>query len=136
MVLFKNRYFQFVEISPVIIECTVFKVEATDEEIYELMAQNDKFLADNIRRITIFRLKDMKLMSADHRILIGNWTKANEEIIKKLTIGIAYMTESIISTMVLNMIFMVQKPVFPHIITKNESEAQQWIKDMLDKEPI
>lgn len=136
MELFKNRYFSLIEISEKVLECNVFNVDATDTEIDDFLSVGSKILAENNRRITIYRLKDIKLMKVEHRLTIGNWTKKNKDIIKKNTIGNVYITDSIISKMVLNLIFLVEKPVFPYLITKDESEAQTWIAGMLKNEPI
>ncbi len=124
---FKNRFFELKELKPNFFECTISAVEPTDAEVKDFLNESDKILKDYNHIGTIYQLENMKLLKADHRIAIGNWTKKNNELIKQKTVCVGYKTDSILGKMVLNGIFIIQKPVFPYLISTNEAEILAWM---------
>ncbi len=132
--LFKNRFFELNEIKPRLFECKIFGIDPSDQEIKEFLDVSDKILAENKRTATIYELSEMKFLKAEHRIAIGNWTKKNNDIIKKNTIAVGYKTDSVLGKMVLNGIFLIQKPVFPHLISTNSNELLKWVEEQMAKD--
>lgn len=133
---FKNRFFEVKELNSIILEYTIFGVDATDEEIQEFMAIMDKVLAERERVASIYKLENMKFLKAEHRIAIGNWTKKQSEQIRKKTICVGYKTDGILGKIVLNGIFLVQKPEFEYRISTNEEEILTWMNEQINKERV
>ncbi len=86
------------------------------------------------RTATIYRIENMKFLKADHRIQIGNWTKKNNELIKKKTICVGYKTDGVLGKMVLSGIFLIQKPLYPYLVSTNETEILNWMEEQIQKE--
>lgn len=136
MYQFKNRFFELKELKPDFFECTVFAVEPTDAEVKDFLNESDKILKERQRTGTIYQLENMKLLKAEHRITIGNWTKKNNDIIKQKTVCVGYKTDGILGKMVLNGIFIIQKPVFPYLISTNETEILAWMDKQFQESKI
>jgi hypothetical protein len=133
---FKNRFFEVTEIQEHLLQYTIFGVEATDQEIQEFMNIMDKVLLERERVASIYKLENMKFLNAEHRIAIGNWTKKQSELIRKKTICVGYKTDGILGKIILNGIFLVQKPEFEYTISTNEAEIMAWMNNRINKERV
>ncbi len=133
---FKNRFFEVKEITEHILQYTIFGVEPSDQEIQEFMNFMDKVLLERERVASIYMLENMKFLKAEHRIAIGNWTKKQSELIRKKTICVGYKTDGILGKIILNGIFLVQKPEFEYTISTNETEIIAWMNERINKERV
>ncbi len=133
---FKNRFFEVKEITEHILQYTIFGVEPSDQEIQEFMNFMDKVLLERERVASIYMLEKMKFLKAEHRIAIGNWTKKQSELIRKKTICVGYKTDGILGKIILNGIFLVQKPEFEYTISTNEAEIMTWMNAHINKERV
>jgi|LakMenE01Jun11ns_1017448.scaffolds.fasta_scaffold9930902_2 hypothetical protein len=131
---FKNRFFEANEIKPNLFEYTIFAVEPTNQELNEWIAFLEKLIVERKRVASIYQLANMKFLKAEHRIAIGNWTKKQVEVIKETTIGVGYKTDGVLGKIVLNGIFLIQKPVYPTLISTKDEEIMSWIEELMAKE--
>ncbi len=131
---FKNRFFEANEIRPNVFEYIIFAVEPTDQELNDWMVFLDKLLVERQRVASIYQMTNMKFLKAEHRIAIGNWTKKQSVPIKEKTIGVGYKTDGILGKMILNGIFLIQKPEYPTLISTKDDEINEWIEDLFKKE--
>lgn len=133
---FKTRFFELKEITPVMVQYTIFGVEPTDTEIQELMDVMDKVLAEKNRVASVYMLENMKFLKAEHRISLGNWIKSRSQEIRKRTVCVGYKTNGILGKIILNGIFLVQKPEFDYIISTNTNEIIEWVNAKLKSENL
>jgi hypothetical protein len=132
----KNRFFELKEVTPQVMEYTIFNVTPTKEEINELTKAMDDVLADKSRVASIFVLDKMRFLKADHLITIGNWMKKEATLINEKTICVGYKTDGILGKIVLNGIFLVQKPEFEYMISSQADRLIDWINTRVESENI
>lgn len=69
-----------------------------------------------------------KYLSSELRIKQGNWLKKNDKLIKDNCLGMAYYIPSMMVRIILNGIFLIQKPACPYVITSTLQEAEAWAR--------
>ena len=89
------------------------------EKVYELVEQFPGL-------VLITDISKGKPLSSEVRIYQGNWNKKHEAFLKQRLNGLVFVNESIIMTIVLKGIFLVQKPPVTHTVVTNLEDALQW----------
>lgn len=129
---YKNEYIE----ATYIVEKNVIKVTFSEIEPDEkLFAKYLKFLEDiyanKNKIILIYDSSKAKYLASDLRIKLGNWFKSNAEVVKKYNHHTVFIINSMMIRMVLNGIFLVEKPVYKYDIVGTYEEAQKIMTEKL-----
>lgn len=129
---YKDEYIE----AQYIIEKKVIKVTFSEiEPDSKLFDKYIKFLdnvyAKNEKIILIYDSSKAKYLASDLRIKLGNWFKSNAEIVKKYNHHTVFIINSMMIRMVLNGIFLVEKPVYKYDIVGTFEEAQKIMNEKL-----
>lgn len=129
---YKDEYIE----ATYIVEKNVIKVTFSEIEPDEkLFAKYLKFLEDiyanKNKIILIYDSSKAKYLASDLRIKLGNWFKTNAEVVKKYNHHTVFIINSMMIRMVLNGIFLVEKPVYKYDIVGTSEEAQKIMTEKL-----
>ncbi|TAF72894.1 MAG: hypothetical protein EAZ53_14595 [Bacteroidetes bacterium] len=129
---YKDEYIE----ATYIVEKNVIKVTFSEIEPDEkLFAKYLKFLEDTYANknkiILIYDSSKAKYLASDLRIKLGNWFKSNAEVVKKYNHHTVFIINSMMIRMVLNGIFLVEKPVYKYDIVGTFEEAQKIMNEKL-----
>lgn len=129
---YKDEYIE----ATYIVEKNVIKVTFSEIEPDEkLFAKYLKFLEDiyanKNKIILIYDSSKAKYLASDLRIKLGNWFKSNAEVVKKYNHHTVFIINSMMIRMVLNGIFLVEKPVYKYDIVGTSEEAQKIMTEKL-----
>lgn len=104
----------------------------TEDQLEAFLEELSDFYASNKQIVVIYYLGALKSMPSKVRIQLGHWIKENNELVKSSVLGTCYVIPNIISRLMINSIFLVQKPSWNHKVTPNEEEAIKWAKTILE----
>ena len=124
---FSNSFFSVSFAEPWLVVFELSDKESSDVEFNEFIHWHQKVIDHQSNLCLIYKASKVKYISASHRIKIGQWTKNNVEAIKSKIPGVAYCINSSMAKLILNGIFLVQKPVYPYEIFSDEAKALEWL---------
>lgn len=113
-------------------------IKATFSEIEPNAAQFDKYLkflediyAKKQKFILVYDSSKAKYLASELRIKLGVWFKSNSEVVKTYNHHTIFIINNMMIRMVLNGIFLVEKPVYKYDIVASLDEAQKIINEKL-----
>lgn len=129
--VFENNYFRYSddEFPKIYIELT--GELPTDKEFDEFVQYHDKYMSFNKPIVITYKADRLRFMKAEHRIKIGKWTKNNIPKITENVLGVGYVMNSFGAKLILNGIFIIQKPIWPYFISSKSEEVENWISEKL-----
>jgi hypothetical protein len=127
----KNAFVTFDLSNPQCVRVIYHAHEPTHAEIDEFVAFAAKVLQENRDFVIVSDVTKLKYLSSEHRIKLGNWIKSHHLLIKERCLGTVYVVSSAIGRMILNGIFLVNKPVIPRTLVASMAEADKWAAERL-----
>lgn len=129
---YKDEYIE----ATYLIENSVIKVTFSEIEPDEILfGKYLKFLEDiyakKYKIILIYDSSKAKYLASDLRIKLGNWFKTNAEKVKNYNHHTVFIINSMMIRMVLNGIFLVEKPVYKYDIVATMEDAQKIMSEKL-----
>ncbi|MDX2191657.1 MAG: hypothetical protein SFY32_17525 [Bacteroidota bacterium] len=119
----KNKFFTFTDKNKPILEFIFTGNEPVENEVDEMIKCQNFAISQDYKSIVIYRAEKVKYLSADTRIKLGKWNKENKELIQsKITFVILHM-HGMFGKMILNAIFLIQKPLYPYAIVTSAEEV-------------
>jgi tRNA (Thr-GGU) A37 N-methylase len=70
-------------------------------------------------------------MMAKNRIKIGTWLKEMSPLIKRSALGVAYVSQNILTNLILKGIFLVKSPEWPNKICNSIADAEKWANEII-----
>lgn len=131
---FENNYFSYSDESHPLVVFELTGNEATDKEMDEFIQYHDICIDTEQPIKVLYKAEKLKYISAQHRIKLGNWTKKNMNALQDKVTGVGYKLNGVVGKIILNGIFMIQKPVFPYKISDNLEKLEQWFKELTHKQ--
>jgi len=126
-----RKYHSRENISEDIVYIKYAAIEPTDEEFEQYL--NDLYIIyDNPEQfVIILDGSDTKFLPARLRIRQGLWLKENEELIKKQCIAQVFVIPNLIVKMILQGIFLVQKPIVDYFVFTKKEEALEKANELI-----
>ncbi len=125
----KNHFFEFTDKNYPLME---FKLTGNNPAAHDV----DKFIecqsfciSQNDQVIVVFKASKMKYLPAEARIKLGNWNKANKELLKKRIKSCAFVTDSFFGKMMLKAIFLIQEPPFDYSVLYTDDQLKEWLTE-------
>ena len=114
---------------PIVIVYTDKKT-LTEAEIDEyLQIMTDYYTKNKGKDIfIIYDISILKALDARNRIKIGRWLEEQEETIKNAVAGVCYVQTNILQKVILQGIFAIKTPVWPHKVVRSIEEGIDWAK--------
>jgi hypothetical protein len=107
------------------------KAEATSKEFRQFLKDLLDLYLSGERFITIFDASKAKVMPFELRIRQAIWIKENQKQVAKAMIHNIYVLPNSFQRVVLNSIFLIQRPLAPYSIVKSIDEALAFAKKEL-----
>ncbi len=97
-----------------------------DEALQFVRSQEEKFVA-------VYDLTHVKLVSPEIRAGFGKWMETHQEEFRNHLAGIAYVSPSMITSVVLKTIFLVSPPPASHyVVVSTLPEAVTWSRTVIE----
>lgn len=128
----KNAYASFDLSNPKCIRVVYSAKEPTKQELEEFLAFSTKILLEYKNFVIVSDVSKMKYLASEHRIKLGNWLKKHDTLIKERCLGTVYVVSSSIGRIILNGVFLVNKPLIPRVIVPSMAEAEDWARKRLE----
>jgi hypothetical protein len=134
--VFKNNYFTYSddEFPKVYIELS--GEMPSDKEFDEFVQYHDQYMSFNKPIVITYKADRLRFMKGEHRIKIGVWTKNNIAKINENVLGVGYVMNSFGAKLILNGIFIIQKPIWPYLISSKSEEIENWISEKLKENEV
>lgn len=116
-----------------IVIITVLKENPSPEEMTACFLDMDKIYLGESKRFLIYDFTKIKYLPAKYRIQIGSYLKKNIIEGRKRIIGSAYIIKNQIDKLLLNGVFLIQKPQWPTKIVANMHEAKECAQTILSQ---
>lgn len=100
--------------------------DAEPKSVPEFQSYLDQMLQiykENEKLVLIFDSTKTKYLSAEYRILQGNWLKTNKDLISKVAQRMIFIIPSIAINLLFKTILSIQPLPAPHIVLKTMEEA-------------
>lgn len=106
-----------------------------EEMINDYLNQMIEYYKNNQGKniVIIYEISIIKAIDAKARIKIGEWLKANSEIINNAVAGVCYVQKNILQKIILDGIFTVKSPDWEHKVVTSLEEGILWGKEILKK---
>jgi hypothetical protein len=134
--IFRNDCFLFDDSQFSFISFYLNGKEFTDSALDDFIAKSESILAYSNPVVVLYKTENFKYLFSEHRIKLGLWMKANIEPIKKNVLAVGYHVNSVFGKMLLNGIFLVQKPVTPYIVSSDEAEILAFFEKYLEEAQV
>jgi hypothetical protein len=118
---------------PIVVVYTDYK-DLNESQVEKYLNQMTEFYQKNISKgvVIIYDISILRAVSAKGRIRVGEWLRENTELIKSAVAGVCYVQNSVFQKVILEGIFAVKKPEWPHKVVKSVSEGKEWAKVLLE----
>jgi hypothetical protein len=100
-------------------------------EFEEYLEASLKVMLTDKDFVVISDISKMKYLKSEFRIRQGNFFKKHEKKIAEVCLGTAYIVPSVIGRMILNGIFLINKPATPSAVVSSLAEAEKWTADRI-----
>ena len=111
----------------------VFTGENANDENFPFYMQEVKDVYEKKNKVVIiFDASNAVMPAMKYQKMQGDWLKNNDQLMKDYCLGTAYIIPNIIIRNVLKAIFTFQKQPVPYIISQNNDDANNWVKEKLD----
>ena len=131
MFSYNDEYFTVEPLADNVIKYKLSEKESTDESIKKYLEILDQVFSLEKRYIAVYDTSKSKFMSANHRIQLGAWTKLNKQKIIDYNHCTIFLVTSLMFRIVLNGIFVVEKPVYDYSIVGSEAQMLSVIEEKL-----
>ncbi len=104
--------------------------EASKADVEEHMHESYEFVQSQTQMfVSVYDLTNLKYLSSEARIQLGEWTKQNKALFQKHIAGVAYYSPSVVTSMLLKGIFLISPPPTVYIIAGSIEEALTWARE-------
>lgn len=83
--------------------------------------------------VVVYDISLLKAINSKGRIKIGEWLKENTFLIKNAVAGLCYVQTNVFHKIILQGIFAIKNPEWPHKIVQSINEAVEWGKSILNE---
>ncbi len=105
----------------------VLDKKPTSKEVDDYIAYTELLYAQPTPFVMIIEFpKKTIVLNAKERIKFGNWIRDNTELMRKCK-ACAFLLANPLMNIVIKGIFLIQTPVYDHIVTNTETKAKEWI---------
>ena len=108
------------------------KAEPTEEEFNSYLKTMYDIYSTNKNIVIIYDTRNTKYLKAGFRIELGKWLKQNRVLINESVSGVIYLVSSPITKVVLQGIFLIQKPIWKNKIVTGLDNALEKANDFLN----
>jgi hypothetical protein len=130
-----SKFFSHQIIVPNILLITVQPIAPSDRDVQDylnlLLSTARRFSDQNKKGGLILDISNAKYLNAEQRILIGQAIKANSQLLNDGFVSLAYITTSVVSSVVIKGINLIQPPPIPYRVCITLMDAFKWTEQML-----
>ena len=127
----QNNFVTIDSTNPQCIRVTFSDKEPTMAEFEEYLEASLKVMLTDKDFVVISDISKMKYLKSEFRIRQGNFFKKHEKKIAEVCLGSAYVVPSVIGRMILNGVFLINKPATPSAVVSSLAEAEKWTPERL-----
>ncbi len=127
----QNNFVTIDSTNPQCIRVTFSDKEPTMAEFEEYLEASLKVMLTDKDFVVISDISKMKYLKSEFRIRQGNFFKKHEKKIAEVCLGSAYVVPSVIGRMILNGVFLINKPATPSAVVSSLAEAEKWTSERL-----
>lgn len=117
--------------NPQCIRVTFSDKEPTMAEFEQYLEESLQVMLTGKDFVVISDISKMKYLSSEFRIKQGNFFKKHEKKIAEVCLGTAYIVPSVIGRIILNGVFLINKPATPSAVVSTLAEAEKWTSEKL-----
>lgn len=114
-----------------LIVITYLNDKPTTQEIDDHVAELKSLYTAKEKMVFINDSRKIKYLPSEVRIKLGNFLKQNFDEIKQYNQGIIFLTNSIVASVFVKGVFLVQKPPYPYFIFTEEEKAIEKANEIL-----
>ncbi len=103
--------------------------EPSAQQFEEYLDEMQKLYESEEKYVIIFDSSKSQYLSTENRIKQGVWMKKNDALTKEKVLGLAFVVPSIMIRMLLNAIFLIQKPSVDYKVCTKMEEAVEWAEE-------
>jgi len=102
----------------------------TEQQVEEYLSTMLEFYKNNQGKniVVIYEISILKAIDAKSRIKIGEWLKINSQTIKSAVKGVCYVQKNAFQKLILQGIFSIKTPEWPHKVVTSLQEGIIWGK--------
>lgn len=127
---------KFVEIDETKLPIITIQFQAfspNDEQFGEFLADIEIVYRNHTGVVLVYDGRNLNFVSSKQRIRLGKWLKENKELVKSAIKGSCYIIPGGISRLMMNAVFIIQKPEWETKIVKTQEEADVWVNWLAEK---
>ncbi|WNG35114.1 STAS/SEC14 domain-containing protein [Archangium violaceum] len=106
--------------------------DALSQEFEEFLAQAARSLSRNQPHVLLMDLSKAGGLSTHQRQRLAEWLQHHEERVERTLLGIAYVTQSPLIQLAMNVVLYMRRPAYPYILVSREDEALTWAVHRLE----
>lgn len=122
---YKDDYISAEFLNPNVIKVTFSEITPDEVMFNNYLHFLEDIYSKKIKFILVYDSCKSKYLPSDMRVKLGLWFKKNNEIVKNYNYHTVFIINSIMIRLVLNGIFLVEKPIYTYDIVSNLEEAQK-----------
>jgi len=106
----------------------------TEQQVEEYLSTMLEFYKNNQVKniVVIYEISILKAIDAKSRIKIGEWLKINSQTIKSAVKGVCYVQKNAFQKLILQGIFSIKTPEWPHKVVTSLEEGIIWGKELIN----
>jgi len=106
----------------------------TEQQVEEYLSTMLEFYKNNQVKniVVIYEISILKAIDAKSRIKIGEWLKINSQTIKSAVKGVCYVQKNAFQKLILQGIFSIKTPEWPHKVVTSLQEGIIWGKELIN----